>query len=67
MLHVFILRGLTFTSLDLIFYLSKFDLCFSSGKSPLIVMDDVDVAVAAKIAHDACMYWQLILILHYKQ
>lgn len=43
------------------FYLSKFDLCFSSGKSPLIVMDDVDVAVAAKIAHDACMYWQLIL------
>lgn len=24
------------------------------GKSPLVVMDDVDVAEAAKIAHDAC-------------
>lgn len=24
------------------------------GKSPLIVMDDVDVAEAAKIAHAAC-------------
>lgn len=24
------------------------------GKSPLVVMDDVDVIEAAKIAHDAC-------------
>lgn len=24
------------------------------GKSPLVVMDDVDVAEAAKIAHDGC-------------
>lgn len=24
------------------------------GKSPLVVMDDVDVVEAAKIAHDAC-------------
>lgn len=27
---------------------------FPPGKSPLVVMDDVDVKEAAKIAHEAC-------------
>lgn len=38
-------------------YLSFFDCVFTlftSGKSPLIVMDDVNIAEAAKIAHEGC-------------